>query len=40
MSCLEGCPISLPSGFICEPDPDCSTPDAHRIVGSLQLLDE
>lgn len=33
MTCLQaGCPIGLPSGYICEPDPDCSEPDRYRIV--------
>ena len=33
--CLEGCPAALPSGYICEPDPDCAepnVPDPYRIV--------
>ena len=28
MICLFSCPSSLPSGFICEPDPDCPTATA------------
>jgi len=33
MTCLQtGCPLSLPPGYICEPDPDCSEPDRYRIV--------
>ena len=30
MNCLLGCPNDLPSGYICEADPDCST--RYRIV--------
>ena len=33
MTCLRyGCPSSLPTGYTCEPDPDCSEPDRYRIV--------
>ena len=33
MTCLQGgCPTSLPSGYICEPDPDCYWSPAYRIV--------
>ena len=33
MFCLQiGCPSQLPSGYICEPDPDCSDPNRYRIV--------
>ena len=32
MTCLNGCPSALPSGYICEPHPDCSEPDRYRIV--------
>ncbi len=32
MNCLRGCPVELPLGYICEPDPDCSEPDRYRIV--------
>ena len=33
MTCLGyGCPITLPSGYICEPDPDCPGLDRYRIV--------
>ena len=32
MTCLYGCPSALPSGYTCEPDPDCSEPDRYRIV--------
>ena len=32
MTCLLGCPSSLPSDYICEPDPDCQYDDRYRIV--------
>ena len=32
MSCLISCPVSLPSGYICEPYPGCAEPDRYRIV--------
>ena len=33
MTCLRhGCPLFLPSGYSCEPDPDCSEPNRYRIV--------
>ena len=32
MTCIYGCPSQLPSGYICEPDPDCSYPNSYRIV--------
>lgn len=33
MNCLiSGCPSLLPSGYICEPQPDCSEPERFRIV--------
>ena len=33
MRCLvNDCPSVLPSGYICEPDPDCSYPYSYRIV--------
>ena len=33
MTCLQvGCPSALPSGYICEPDTDCSEPARYRIV--------
>lgn len=31
MTCLQGCPSLLPSGYVCEPDPDC-TNGGDRIV--------
>ena len=32
MTCLLGCPSSLPLDYICEPDPDCQYDDRYRIV--------
>ena len=32
MTCLYDCPYSLPSGYTCEPDPDCWAPGHYRIV--------
>ncbi len=32
MSCLINCPVSLPSGYICVPDPDCGGSSRYRIV--------
>jgi hypothetical protein len=32
MTCLQGCPSLLPSGYTCEPDPGCWDPTLKRIV--------
>ncbi|MDA9863856.1 pentapeptide repeat-containing protein [Flavobacteriales bacterium] len=32
MTCLISCPAALPTGYTCEPDPDCSEPNRYRIV--------
>ena len=33
LTCLTGgCPSALPSGYICEPDPDCPVSNRYRIV--------
>ena len=32
MICLHNCPDNLPSGYVCEPDSDCATPNRYRIV--------
>lgn len=32
LKCLEACPSSLPSGFVCQSDPDCAESDRFRIV--------